>query len=280
MSTLPSSVTEGQFARSMLPHLRTAKRGFVSSIPLYKIFSYSLYRLHTGCQWAERPSGRDANDPPTNAISWWAVYHHDRKWSRDGRLERVWPHSSLTLQDDGDLSVLNRDGSPALAKKGGEAVAYQRRKPAKTSNSLPVTDHNGSVVATTDSGAGNHKDAFDRKPHLHSAFKAIKRLGLSIAGACFNADSSFDTQAARKVCFNHHVVPNIAENKRNRKSTKRGRKRLFNSAVYKDRFASQRTFAWIAKFRALLVRFDIQKIYFMASHFLAFTLINLRNVLA
>ena len=109
--------------------------------------------------------------------------------------------------------------------------------------------------------------------------KAIKRLGVSIERAYFNADSGFDTREARKVCFNHHVLPNIAENKRNRKSVKRGRKRLFNSTVYKDRFASERTFAWIDKFRALLVRFDLKKIYFMGSHFLAFALINMRNSL-
>ncbi len=280
MSTIPTSVTEDQFRTHLLPFLSTAKRGFVSSIPLYKIFNYMLYRLHTGCQWAELPIERDADDPTVKEISWWAVYHHYRKWSRDGSLERVWQHSILTIQDELDLSVLNLDGSHARACKGGEAVAYQTRKRAKTSNILPVTDHNGNIVATTDIVAGNHNDAFDLKPHLQSAFKAMKRLGLSIAGAFFNADSGFDTQAARKVCFNHHVVPNIAENKRNRKYPKRGRKRLFNPQVYKDRFASERTFAWIDKFKALLVRFDIKKIYFMGSHFLAYTLINLRNVLA
>jgi hypothetical protein len=172
-----------------------------------------------------------------------------------------------------DLSVLNMDGSHAVAKKGGEAVAYQGRKKAKTSNILPITDHNGYIVATTEIVAGNHNDAYELKPHLQDAFKAMKRLGLSIAGA-------FDTRDARKVCFNHRVIPNIAQNKRNRKATKRGRKRLFNPTLYKDRFASERTFAWIDKFRALLVRFDIKKIYFMGSHFLAFALINLRNVLS
>ncbi len=279
MSTIPTSVTEDQFTTYILPYLSTAKRGFVSSIPLYRIFNYILHRLHTGCQWAELPIERDTNDPTVKEISWWAVYHHFRKWSRDGSLERVWQHSILTIQNELDLSVLNLDGSHALAKKGGEAVAYQSRKRAKTSNILPITDHNGYIVATTDVVAGNHNDAFDLKPHLQSAFKVMKRLGLSIAGAFFNADSGFDTQAARKVCFNHDVIPNIAENKRNRKYPKRGRKRLFNPAVYKDRFASERTFAWIDKFRALLVRFDIKKIYFMGSHFLAFALINLRNVL-
>jgi hypothetical protein len=161
-----------------------------------------LYRLHTGCQWAALPVEPDANDPTQPEISWDAVYYHYRQWSRDGSLEQVWQHSILVIQDDLDLSVLNLDGSHALAKKGGEAVAYQARKRAKTSNILPMTDDNGYIVATTDIVAGNHNDAFDLKPHLQAAFKAIKRLGLSIAGAFFNADSGFDTRDARKVCFN------------------------------------------------------------------------------
>ena len=84
----------------------------------------------------------------------------------------------------------------------------------------------------------------------------------------------------RKVCFNHGVVPNIAENKRNRKSVKRGRRRLFNSAVYKHRFSSERTFAWIDKFRAVLIRYDRKDVYFMGAHFIAYSMINLRHVLA
>jgi transposase len=235
--------------------------------------------LHTGCQWEEVPIAPDPDLPGETEISWWAVYYHFRKWSRDGSLKRVWQHSLQVAQAELDLSVLNLDGSHAIAKKGGEAVAYQGRKRAKTSNILPITDHNGYIVATTDIVAGNHNDAFNLKAQLQAAFKAIKAHGLSIAGAYFNADSAFDTLDARKVCFNHQLIPNIAENKRNRVYAKRGRKRFFNPAIYADRFASERTFAWIDKFRALLVRFDIKKIYFMGSHFLAFALINLRNSL-
>jgi transposase len=274
MSAIPTSVTQEQFGAHILPYLKTAKRGYVSKIPLYKVFNYLLYRLHTGCQWEEVPIDK------ADAITWWAVYHHYRKWSRDGSLQRVFEHSVQAVQSLLDLSVLNVDGSHVVAKKGGEAVAYQGRKKAKTSNILPITDHNGYVVATTEIVAGNHHDAYELKPHLQVAFKGMKRLGLSIAKAFFNADSAFDTRDARQVCFNHHLIPNIAENKRNRKATQRGRKRLFNPTVYKDRFATERTFAWIDKFRALLVRFDVKKIYFMAAHFLAFALINLRNVLS
>jgi transposase len=106
----------------------------------------------------------------------------------------------------------------------------------------------------------------------------MKRLGLAIQGAFFNADKAFDTMAARKTCFNHGLIPNMDENIRNRKTLKRDRKRLFNAEVYQHRFASERTFAWIDKFKALLVRFERKHTYFLGAHFIAFAMINLRHV--
>ena len=213
-------------------------------------------------------------------ISWQAVYYHFQKWSADGSMQRVWEHSIETIGECLNLTHLNLDGSHAIAKKGGESVAYQHRKRAKTSNILPITDAHGYVLATTGIMAGNHHDAFDLKPHLQAAFKQIKRLGLTIAGAYFNADSAFDTLEARKVCFNHRVIPNICHNTRNRKSVKRGRKRLFNPLIYKLRFTSERSFAWVDKFRALLVRYDRKDANFLGAHHLAFALINLRHLFA
>jgi hypothetical protein len=186
----------------------------------------------------------------------------------------------VTISHALDLSYISLDGSHAIAKKGGEAVAYQGRKKAKTSNVLPMTDANGYVIASTGIIAGNHHDSFNLKVHLQSAFKFMKQLGLSIAGTYFNADSAFDTLDARKVCFNHKRIPNIAENKRNRKTAKRGRKRLFNDAIYKRRFSAERSFAWIDKFRALLVRFDRKVAHVLAAHHLAFALVNLRHIFA
>ena len=224
--------------------------------------------------------GARSKRPRKKEISWQAVYYHFQKWSADGSLERVWQQSIQTIRQDLDLTHLNLDGSHALAKKGGESVAYQHRKRAKTSNILPITDALGYVVASTGIVAGNHHDAFDLKPHLQAAFKRMKRLGLTIAGAFFNADSAFDTLEARNVCFNHRLIPNICENKRNRKSAKRGRKRLFDAAIYKQRFSSERSFAWIDKFRALLIRFDRKDVNFLGAHHLAFALINLRHLFA
>lgn len=178
------------------------------------------------------------------------------------------------------MTLLNLDGSDAIAKKGGESVAYQGRKKAKTSNLLPITDAQGYVLASTGIVAGNHHDAFDLIPHLRQAFRWLKLHGFSLRGTYFNTDSAFDTLPARKLCFNYGLIPNIAENKRNRKRVKPGRKRLFNPDLYKHRFVSERSFAWIDKFRALLIRFDRLDAFFLAAHHLAFAMINLRHLFA
>ncbi len=158
-------------------------------------------------------------------------------------------------------------------------MAYQGRKKAKTSNILPIMEGNGFIVTSTDIVEGNHHDAFDLKEQLQCAFKSLKRLGLDIHGAFFNADSAFDTKEARKTCFNHGLVPNIPENKRNRKGVKRGRPRLYNKEVYKRRFVAERSFAWVDKFKSLLIRFERQDDYFWGAHAIAFTMINLRHLI-
>lgn len=63
MSTIPISVTEEQFNEHLSPFLSKAKRGYVCKIPLYRVFNYILYRLHTGCQWDQIPIEPDARDP-------------------------------------------------------------------------------------------------------------------------------------------------------------------------------------------------------------------------
>ena len=279
MSTIPVSLTEKQFDEYIRPYISTAKRGFESKISLYKIFNYILYRLHTGCQWYRLPIMAEPGNPDKKEISYDAVYYHFRKWSQDGSLQKVWEHSIMTIAPALNLSEINLDGSHVVAKKGGEAVAYQGRKKAKTTNILPMTEAAGFIIASTGLIAGNHNDAYQLKPHLQKAFKSLKRLGLKISGAYFNADKAFDTKAARKTCFNHGLIPNIDENQRNRKTTKRARRWFFNEEIYKRRFTSERSFAWVDKFRALLIRFDRYEVYFLGAHIIAFAMINLRHLL-
>jgi hypothetical protein len=99
----------------------------------------AAHRLPVGAV-ANGNSGRASRK---KELSWQAVYYHFQKWSADGSLERVWQGSIVSIREQLDLSQLNLDGSHAIAKKGGESVVYQRRKRAKTSNILPITEGNG-----------------------------------------------------------------------------------------------------------------------------------------
>ncbi len=73
------------------------------------------------------------------------------------------------------------------------------------------------------------------------------------------------------------MVPNIPENKRNRKKTKRGRKRLFNQDVHELCLAVERAFAWEDKFKRVAIRFETKQSRHFSFKLLAYTLINLRH---
>ena len=144
---------------------------------------------------------------------------------------------------------------------------------------LPLTDANGFILATSPVIAGNHNDSYELVDRLKDLFRQLNQLGLEYEDTFFNADSAFDTKDARKLLWNRGVRPTIPENKRNRKLPKRGRKRHFDKVVYQKRFVSERTFAWIDKFKRLLIRFERKTVYWMGFHLLAYTLINLRDIL-
>src|SRR5919204_5141654 len=61
MSEIPVKVNEKQFDLHFAPYLSQAERGYVSQIPLYRVFNYILYWLHTGCQWAELPIAKQSH---------------------------------------------------------------------------------------------------------------------------------------------------------------------------------------------------------------------------
>jgi transposase len=72
------------------------------------------------------------------------------------------------------------------------------------------------------------------------------------------------------------MIPNIKENPRHRKHTKRGRKRLCNAVIHALRMHVERTLAWEDKFKRLLLRFErIQQRHY-AMKLMAYTLLNVR----
>ncbi len=112
---------------------------------------------------------------------------------------------------------------------------------------------------------------------LQALKQVAKEVGLDLKRAYLNLDGGFDSTRNRKCMFNAGMIPNIKENPRHRKTTKRGRKRLCNAAIHALRARVERTFAWEDKFKRLLLRFErIQQRHY-GMKLMAYTLINLRG---
>jgi hypothetical protein len=91
---------------------------------------------------------------------------------------------------------------------------------------------------------------------LKALKQVAKEVGVDLRDSYLNLDGGFDSARNRKCIFNAGLIPNIKENPRNRQTTKRGRKRLFNGAIHALRLCVERTFAWEDKFKRLLLRFE------------------------
>ena len=74
------------------------------------------------------------------------------------------------------------------------------------------------------------------------------------------------------------MIPNIPENKRNRKNTKRGKKRIYSASIFKERFWTvERLFAWEDKFKRLLLRFERKSENHFGLKLIAYSMIHLRH---
>lgn len=127
MAKIPIEVTEMQFNQYILPYLTIAKRGYVSKIPLYKVFNYIIYKLRTGVQWEFLPM--DSLPDGTPEATYQLPNYHFRKWSRDGSLQRLFDASVMTIRGDLNLSELNLDGSHSAAKGATMSPIKDARKP-------------------------------------------------------------------------------------------------------------------------------------------------------
>ena len=78
---------------------------------------------------------------------------------------------------------------------------------------------------------------------LQALKKVAKEIRVAIRGAYLNLDGGFDSAHNRKCIFNAGMIPNIKENPRNRKHTKRRHKRLFHVVIHALRMQVERTFA-------------------------------------
>jgi transposase len=274
---IPVQISDTEFHEFILPHLSMPKRGPKCKLGYHRVFNLILWVLYTGMQWKCLPVPEDRNG---NAeIHYTTVYKVFAKWSDDGSLEHAFIASVGLFSDQKqlDISVLHGDGTNTVAKKGGDGIGYSGYKHQKGEKVIAIIDNNGYVLAPLPVAPVNEADTVLLPEGLNALKWVAKLTGLGLKGSYLNLDGGFDSKHSRKAIFNAGLIPNVKENPRNRKTPKRGRKRLFIKAIHALRDRVERTFAWEDKFKRLLLRFEHIQHRQYGMKLMAYTMINLRG---
>ena len=224
------------------------------------------------------PIDNDENGLPE--IHYTRVFRKFDQWANDGSFEKIFEGSVLELDINNklDLSVLHGDGSTHSAKKGGDNLGFSGHKHYKGEKVIAIVDRNVNIISPMITAPGNSNESPLFPPAFNYLKKMVGQIECDIKGCIISLDSAYDSFKNRKIIFNAGMTPNIKENPRNRKKTKRGRKRRFDESIYEERFYTvERAFAWEDKFKRVLLRFEFKSANHFGMKLLAYTLINLRH---
>ena len=255
----------------IIPHIPLPKRGFAPTVPLVEIVNAILYKLKTGVQWDQLPTQVFFRE---KTLSWESVYYHYRKWCVNGVWKICWVSILDKYKSKLDLSSVDLDGSHTPAIRGGEQVEYQGRKKCKTTNSLYLSDRQGLPLAISEPLAGNHNDLHDIEVQFEVVTGTLEQANISVEGLFLNADAGFDSKDFRKSCNSKDINANICFNKRN---GNKDRDEYFDPERYKQRYAIERTNAWMDSFRSLLNRFDTTVASWIGFNYLSCIVISLKK---
>jgi len=111
---------------------------------------------------------------------------------------------------------------------------------------------------------------------LQALQQGATEVGFDLRGASLNLDGGVDSTRNRTCIFHAGLLPNLKEHRRNRKTTKRGRKRWFNAVIHALRMRVERTLAWEDNCKRLLLRFERLQQRHYGMKLMAYTLMNLR----
>ena len=275
---IPTRLSLEQFQQFVLPHLTVGSRGPAPKLALHSVFNYILQALYLGCQWKKLPIEKDQKGRPE--IHYTRIYSAFRRWQADGCFDAIFIGSVLTLHENDqlDTSVIHGDGTTTAAKKGGDNIGFSGHKKVKGDKVVAFCDRNCNVIAPFVAAPGNRNESPLLREALPQVTRIAQAVGLALTGTVISLDGVYDCRINRKAIFNRGMVPNINANPRGRKISKRGRKPLFNKAIFKERFNTiERVFGWEDKFRRLLLRFERLSQLHYAFKTLAYTMINLRH---
>lgn len=245
---------------------------------MHLLFNYILKLLYLGCQWKDLPIAKDKDGQPE--IHYTRIYRAFRRFEAYGCFEAIFTGSVLLLHQKEylDISVIHGDGTTTEAKKGGDNLGFSGHKHFKGDKVVAFCDRHCNVIAPFIAAPSNRHESPLLLQALPQVTRIAKHVGIDLNKTIVSLDAAYDSRENRKAIFNRGMVPNIPENPRGRRTSKRGRQPLFEPTLYQERFFTiERVFAWEDKFRRLLLRFErISQLHY-ALKSLAYTMINLRH---
>ena len=231
---IPTTLTLEQFEEFVLPHLHIGSRGPEPKLPLHRTFNYILKLLYLGCQWKELPIEKNTEGRPE--IHYTRIYAAFRRYEAHGCFDAIFAGSVSILSLKGflDISVIHGDGTTTVAKKGGDNLGFSGHKHLKGDKVIPFSDRNCNVIAPFIVAPGNRNESPLLKEALPHVTRIAKQVGLDLRKTIVSLDGVYDSRSNRKAIFNRGMIPNIPANPRGRKTPKRGRKPIFNPALFQE----------------------------------------------
>ena len=222
-----------------------------------------IFRLRSGCQWNQLPE-RFPDDS--------SVHRTLQRWQKVGFFERIWAGLVSACQElDGvDWDWQSADGSMGKARLGGDTIGRNPTDRGKngTKKSLLV-EAKGGPLAVVIAGANRHDTKL-----LAATLEAIvvdRPAPSAEYPQHLCLDKGYDNPTGEAAVTAYHYVPHIrriGEEKLDAQGEKRHPAR---------RWVVERTFAWLSKCRALLVRYDKKSSNYLALLQLACALLWFRR---
>lgn len=106
-------------------------------------------------------------------------------------------------------------------------------------------DRHCNVIAPFVGAPGNRNESPLLREALPELTRTAREIDLGLRGTIVSLDGVYACRANRKAVFNRGMTPNINPNSRDGKPPARGRKPLFDPAIFDQRFRTiERMFAW------------------------------------
>jgi hypothetical protein len=104
---------------------------------------------------------------------------------------------------------------------------------------VALCDRHCNVIAPFVAAPGNRNESPLLREALPELTRTARAIGLDLRGTTVSLDGVYDCRANRKAVFNRGMTPNINPNSLGRKTPKRGRKTLFDPAIFDERFRTR-----------------------------------------